>query len=69
MFVPCFVVHCFVSFLVLQSILMGKPESLLLYCFLVTEHSCSVALPNGAVGVIVVYSDHTHLLFSHILAR
>ena len=24
---------------------------------------CSVALPNGTVGVIVVFPDHIHLLF------
>ena len=49
MIVPCFVVHCFVSFLVL-----GKRERagcFTLFVFLVScECYCSVALPHGAVG-------------------
>ena len=59
MFVTCFGVHCFVSFLVLQSSVMGKRERarereswlLLLFVFLVSYNCyCSVTLPRGAVG-------------------
>ena len=64
MFVPCFAVLCYVSFLALQYILMGKRE---LVALLYLSSWCLVALPHGAVGwsavCIVVFSDHTRLLF------
>ena len=48
-FVPNFVVHCFVSFLVLQSSRLGREGWLLYFVFLVSC-DCYVALPCGAVG-------------------
>ena len=45
MFVPCFAVQCFVSFLVLQIILMGKTELVAIW-----SSWCLVALPHIAVG-------------------
>ena len=45
--VLCFVVHYFVSFLVLQSSRWGRESWLL--CFLVSR-DCCVALPHDAMG-------------------
>ena len=62
--------HCFVSFLVL-NILMRK--SFALFAFLVSS-DCYVALSYSAVGctamppcVIVLFPDHTHLLFPFLV--
>ena len=70
MFVPYFIVHCFVSFLVFSR-LDGEERAvcLTLFVFMVSyDCYCSVALPHGAlVGlqcVIVVFPDHTHLHFN-----
>ena len=56
MFVPCFAVHCCVSFLVLQSSLWER-ESWLFYLFVFLV-SCDcyyyVALSQGAVGLPAV---------------
>ena len=50
-FVLCFVVHCLVSFLVLQSSGWGRESRLLYLVFLVScDCCCSVALPQGSVG-------------------
>ena len=52
-FVQCSVVHCFVSFLVLQSSWWGGDSWLLnLFVILVSLRllKCSVALPHGAMG-------------------
>ena len=52
MFVPCFVVQCFVSFLVLQSS-YGEERAVCftLFIFLVSCGCyCSVVLPRGALG-------------------
>ena len=70
-FVPCFVVHCFVSFLVLQSSWWGR-ESWLLYlvglpgalCLLLFCGVMFLVVPwVGLQCVIVVFPDHNHLLF------
>ena len=51
----CFIIHCIVSFLVLQSS-VREIESLLLYF---------ICLPDvlGLQCVIVVFPDYTHLIF------
>ena len=52
MFVPCFVVHCFVSFLVLHH-LDGEERAgcFALFVLLVScDCYCSVALSHGTVG-------------------
>ena len=58
MAVLCFAVRCFVSI-----ILMWKRELVELFVFLVSR-GCSVALSHDAMGVIVAFPDHTHLLLS-----
>ena len=48
MFVPCFVVHCFVSFLVDGE---ERAGCFTLIVFLMScDSCCSVALPDGAIG-------------------
>ena len=64
----CFVMHVFESFLVLQSSWQGRESWLLCFVFLVSRDClCSVSLPHSAVDclqcLIVVFPDHTHLLF------
>ena len=62
--------HSFIEFYVHSSfaiILMGKRKLVaLLFAFLMSS-DCCVALPGGAMGclqyVIVVFPDHTHILF------
>ena len=66
--VLCFVVRYFMSILVLQSSLMGKRELIVLlnlssWCLVVVER-LFLAVPRGCLQfVIVVFPDHTHLLF------
>ena len=58
MFVPCFVVQCFMSFLVYNHLYEDERERagcftlfvFLLYC----DCYCSEALPHSAVGLSVV---------------
>ena len=55
---PCFVMQCFVSFLVFQSFCWGK-ESSVLYFYCLLDHItvivlCLMPLPHGAVGLSVV---------------
>ena len=61
-FVSCFIVHCYVSFLVL-----GKRELVALLCL---SSWCLVAFLMvpwvGLQSVFVVFSYHTHLLFSYL---
>ena len=53
-------------------ILMGKRELIALinlssWCFVMVERLC-LAVPGGCLQfVIVVFSDHTHFLFLHII--
>ena len=64
--VLCFVVRCFVS--VIAIILMGKRElvallNLSFWCLVMVER-LFLAVPQGCLQfVIVVFPDHTHLLF------
>ena len=63
----CFDVRCFVFFLVLQSFLNRKRERerelLCFYCLTDAILKCHVTLPRGLQCVIVVFPDHTHILF------
>ena len=54
--VPCFVVHCFESFLVYNQIDGDERDSyFILFVFLVScDWYFSLALPNGAVGCSAV---------------
>ena len=65
--VLCFVMRCFVSILVLQSSWWGRGVVALLdlssWCLMMVER-LFLALPWGCLQfVIVVFPDHTHLLF------
>ena len=61
--VLCFVVRYFMSILVLQSSWWGR-ESWLLCWSLVMVERLFLAVPRGCLQfVIVVFPDHTHLLF------
>ena len=68
MVVLCFVVHYFMSILVLQSSWWGGGERIALlnlssWCLAVVER-LFLAVPRGCLQfVIVVFPDHTHLLF------
>ena len=71
-FVPCSVVNSFVFFLVLDAvILMGKREPVALLCLsswclvivVVVLWLFLTVLWDGLQCVIVVFPDHTHLLF------
>ena len=59
------------SIQVLQSSRRGR-ESWLLYLVFMVSQNCCVSLPNDAIGwskvVIVVFPDHTHLLFLMIVS-
>ena len=69
--VLCYVVHYFISILVLQSSLMGKRELIALlnlssWCLVMVER-LFLAVPRGSLQfVIVVFPDHTHFLFLNI---
>ena len=65
----CFVMHYFVSILVLQSSCRGRESWLLCYCCLAdaTINGLWLFLTVPWLGmqyVIVVFPDHTHLLLS-----
>ena len=61
--VPCFVVHCFVSFLASQSSRWGRQSWLLYFvCLSVIVLWFFLAVPwVGLQCVIVLFPDHTHL--------
>ena len=66
--VLCFVVRYFMSILSIAIILMGKRELVALlisssWCLVMVER-LFLAVPRGCLQfVIVVFPDHTHLLF------
>ena len=66
--VLCFVVRYFMSILVLQSSWWGKRELVALlnlssWCLVMVVWLC-LAVPRGCLRfVVVVFPDHTHLLF------
>ena len=75
-FVPRFVVHCFVSLSIFGIILMGKGELVAFLCLsswcLVIVIAMWLFLRVSWVGlqcVIVVFPDHTHLLFNDICGK
>ena len=63
--------HYFVSFLVYNHLEEEKRAgcfafiALRMFCYSI----CAAALPHGADGVIVVFADHTHLLFFSLPVR
>ena len=60
----CFIVRCFLSILVLQSSWWGCNHlgCFAWFVFLVSRGGW-VAFPRSAMGLSVVFPDHTHLLF------
>ena len=75
--VMCWSLFCCPQLYVLSSfaIILTIVRELVALFFIVFRMSCyfkrSVTLPNGAVGslqcVILVFSDHTHLLFGAVI--
>ena len=65
MFGSCFVMQYYVSFLILQSSCRGRESLLLyLYCLIVgVIWPFLIVLWVDLQCVVVVFSDHTHLLF------
>ena len=71
MFAPCFVVHCFVSFLVCSH-LDGEERAgrFTVFVSLATIIVLRPFLTVPSIGlqcVIVVIPDHTHLILGHVL--